>query len=87
MAGSIWPRPDRRRDGWELRGFLGPDESSRARHQSPVFDGSRRIVELDLAQLDAEHDLAPGAMPDQASPLGGPATTINDAMPTWRASG
>jgi integrase len=86
MAGSLRRRPDRGRDAWELRVFLGRDARGRVRHRSETFRGSESAAKRKLAQLVTNQDDAtsPSVPP---LPEWGTQTTINDAIEGWRRNG
>jgi hypothetical protein len=87
MAGSIRPRPDRGRDAWQLRVFIGRDAEGRVRHTSRIFRGSRRAAERELARMVALQTLEPAAVPQGGARTWGPKTTINDAIAGWVENG
>lgn len=87
MAGSIRKREDRGPDAWEIRVFLGRDQSGRVRHRSTLFRGTKRSAERELARLLVKQDEVPAVVPDEAAREWGPATTFNDAIAGWRDNG
>ena len=87
MAGSIRQKADRGPDAWELRVFLGRDDSGKVRHRSVTFRGTRRGAERELARLVAEQDREPIRVPEEDDRNWGPKTTVNDAIAGWRANG
>ncbi len=87
MAGSIRPRPDRGPEVWELRIFLGRDSDGHVRHKSQVFRGSRRAAEKELARVLIAQEVEPEPIPEPATRLWGPLTTVNDAIEGWKLNG
>lgn len=87
MAGSMRARPDKGRDAWELRIFLGRDEQGRVRHRSRLFRGTRKAAERELARLVVAQEEQPQAVPSDTSRRWGPTTTFNDAIEAWRENG
>jgi integrase len=86
MAGSLRKRPDRGRDVWELRIYLGRDASGRVRHRSVTFRGSESRAKRELARLVSDQDKK--ASPSVAPlPEWGAQSTINDAIEGWRRNG
>ncbi len=87
MAGSIRARPEKGRDAWELRVFVGRDARGRVRHKSRLFHGTRRAAERELARMVLQQEDSPEVVPDESSRVWGPATTFNDAIVGWRENG
>jgi integrase len=87
MSGSLRARLDRGSDTWELRVFVGRDETGRVRHRSRLFRGTRRAAEKELARMIVKQDEAPEPVPDDRGRPWGPATTFNDAIAGWRDNG
>lgn len=85
MPGSI--RMVRDRDTWELRVYVGRDESGRVRHRHATFHGSKREAERALARLVAEVDATRTSMTASAPRAWGEQTTVNDAIAGWQANG
>lgn len=77
---------------WELRVFVGRDDSGRVRHRSVTFHGTKRPASRELARLVAEQErpLAALPVPVATSPSTRPwtcQTTINDAIEGWKRNG
>jgi hypothetical protein len=87
MAGSIRRRSDRGPDAWELRVFLGRDESGRIRQKSVLFRGTRRQAEVALARLVAEIDAQPAEELLDPPSTWASSTTINQAISGWEHNG
>ncbi len=87
MAGSIRPRPDRGKDAWELRLYLGRDSKGRVRHTSKSFRGTRRAAEKELSRLLVAQDFNPERPTEPEVERWDERTTINDAIEGWKANG
>ena len=87
MAGSIRPRPEKGRDAFELRIFLGRDARGRVRQKSKLFRGTRRAAEMELARLVTENVEEPAVVPQESARAFGPLTTINMAIQAWQDNG
>ena len=87
MAGSIRPRPDRGKDSWELRVYLGRDSKGRVRHTSKSFRGSRRAAEKELSRLLVAQDFEPELPTEPEVERWDERTTVNDAIEGWKANG
>lgn len=87
MAGSMRPRPDKGRDAFELRVFLGRDAEGRVRHRSVLFRGTLRQAERELARMIVDQEDEPSVASDETSRQWGPTTTFNDAIAGWRENG
>jgi integrase len=84
MAGSMRLR---RPGVWQLRIYLGRDESGRVRHRNVTVEGTKRAAERELARLVADQERTPERSPRDDEQLWGPSTTINDAVDGWRLNG
>jgi len=84
MAGSM---RQKRPGVWELRVYLGRDETDRVRHRQTTFDGTRRAAERELARLVAEQERKHDRPLRDDELTWGPTTTINDAIEGWRQNG
>ena len=87
MAGSIRPRPEKGRDAFELRVFLGRDARGRVRQKSKLFRGTRRAAEMELARLVTANVEEPAVVPQESARAFGPSTTINMAIKAWQDNG
>lgn len=87
MAGSIRRRSDRGTDAWELRVFLGRDDSGRIRQKTVLFRGTRRQAEVALARLVSEIDAQPAKELLDPPPTWASSTTINQAISGWEHNG
>jgi integrase len=87
MAGSIRQRPDRGRDAWELRIFLGRDRQGKVRHKSQLFRGSQRAAEKELSRLLLNQDIEPEAAPEPETRPWNRSTTLNEAIEGWKQNG
>ena len=87
MAGSIRPRPEKGRDEFELRVFLGRDANGKVRRRTRVFHGTRREAERELARMVIAQEDEAALVPTEASRPWGPSTTVNEAIEGWRANG
>ena len=91
LAGSIRKRPERGPDVWELRVFLGRDETGRVRHLSRIFRGTERNASRELGRLvSLYHGGLDEQMAEAKAALSltwGPTTTINDAIKGWKNNG
>jgi integrase len=90
MAGSV--RLVNGDDMWELRVYLGRDESGRVRHVHRRFRGTRRGAERALARLVVESednvDHRRAALVDRTpNHRWNEKTTINDALEGWSTNG
>jgi integrase len=72
---------------WELRIYLGRDDTGRVRHRHATFGGTRRAAERELARLVADQEREPERPPREEEQAWGPTTTINDAVEGWRLNG
>ena len=91
-VGSI--RLRRKPDVWELRLYLGRDESGKVIHKYATFVGGKRDAEKELARLSFELESEPGypepevKSGEPAEPIRwGPKTTFNDAILAWKENG
>jgi integrase len=87
MAGSIRPRPEKGRNVYELRIFVGRDARGRVRQKSKIFRGTRRAAEMELARLVTENVDEPVVIPQESASAFGPSTTINMAIKAWQDNG
>ncbi len=87
MAGSIRQRPDRGKDVWEVRVYLGRDSKGRVRHTSKTFRGTRRAAEKELSRLLVAQDLEPERPTEPEVERWDERTTVNDAIEGWKANG
>jgi integrase len=87
MAGSIRQRPDKGRNAYELRVFIGRDTRGRIRQKSKLFHGTRRAAEMELARLVTENVQEPAVIPQESLRSFGPSTTINMAIQAWQQNG
>ena len=87
MAGSIRPRPEKGRNVYELRIFVGRDARGRVRQKSKLFRGTRRAAEMELARLVTENVDEPVVVPQESARAFGPSTTINMAIKAWKDNG
>jgi hypothetical protein len=79
VAGSM--RLVRGKDTWELRAYLGRDETGRVRHRYATFQGSKREAERALARLVAETERHhTTAQVEAALPAWDERTTVNNAI-------
>jgi len=77
---------EKRPGAWELRVFVGRDETGRVLHRSRMFEGTKRAAERELARLVAIVDEERAER--QLLPAGwGRDTTINQAIEGWRRNG
>ncbi|HVA05729.1 MAG TPA: hypothetical protein VNG12_03205, partial [Acidimicrobiales bacterium] len=65
MAGSIRKRGDKGPNAYELRVYLGRDESGKVRHKSSLFRGTRRAAEMELARLVTGQADVPALVPQE----------------------
>ena len=87
MAGSIRKRPDKGPNAYELRVYLGRDDSGRTRHKSKLFHGTKRAAEMELARLVTGQADKPAHTPHERERAFGPSTTINMAIEAWKDNG
>lgn len=85
MPGSI-PMV-RAKETWELRAYLGRDESGWVRHRHATVPGSKREAERALARLVAEGDATCTSRSVSAPRAWGEQTTVNDVIAGWQANG
>lgn len=83
MAGSMRQVGD---NVWELRVFLGRDNSGRVRHRYGRVRGTRRVAKRALDELIAEVTGAPEPVLEAKSPWGRE-TTLNAAFEAWKLNG
>lgn len=87
MAGSLRQTAS---GAWQLRVYLGRNDTGRVVHKTKTVRGSRRDAQAELNQMVAQYQ---GRLADEAEPDGkrvlrwGPSTTINDAIEGWRHNG
>jgi integrase len=74
------------KDVWELRVYLGRDETGRVRHLHRRFQGTKRQAERALARLSLEND-GTSSQVDAERPVWNERTTINDAITSWSKNG
>jgi integrase len=72
---------------WELRIYLGRDDTGRVRHRHATLKGTRRAAERELARLVADQEREPERPSNEEEQAWGPTTTINDAVEGWRMNG
>jgi integrase len=72
---------------WELRVFIGRDDSGRVRHRYTSFEGTKRAAQRELARLVAEQEREPARPVQRREEAWGPRTTINDAIEGWKNNG
>jgi integrase len=87
MAGSIRKRADKGANAYELRVYLGRDDTGRTRHKSTLFRGTRRAAEMELARLVTDQADEPSRIPRQQEVMFGPSMTLNMAIEAWRHNG
>lgn len=85
MPGSV--RLVRDKDVWELRVYLGRNDSGKVRHRYQTFRGTRQQAERALARLVSEVDREPVQLVTKDSHGFGDKTTINDAIAAWKQNG